>query len=742
MYDTVHTRKELMTINTEIKGQLAKLLATEDLIIENRKVSTASFDVERRVLTLPLWNRASSTVYDLLVGHEVGHALFTSNEDWTEKVQVPQQFVNVTEDVRIEKLMKRKYPGLAKTFYKGYKEMNDDDFFCISDQDLSSFNLADRVNLHCKVGNFVDIPFTAKELEILSIIESAETFDDALYAAEILYKYCKDSDPQKTEQKSDVQSNQEGSPQSEMENQFFESNSSEEGEEESPQNRSDEGDQPSSSDQLNNQDNPSPTNDHSDLEVATDSNLSEKLENLNDNSYGDQIYVEVPKIDCDVAIAKNSEIHEYISDYYDTYLNRLYQDAKERGHTNFNYDPFDHPDAEYAKFKKSAQKEVNYLIKEFECKKAADSYARATTSRTGVLDCTKLHTYKYNEDIFKKVSVIPDGKNHGLVFVLDWSGSMSNVLLDTCKQLYNLIWFCKKANIPFDVYAFTNEWFQHERYENGAKVIPTSLYEGRNGVFHVSEEFRMMNLFTHKTKSKDLDDQMKNIWRIAFAYKNNWGVKYDTPYRMSLSGTPLNESIITLHQILPNFKKENKVQKVQCIVLTDGEAGWISYRNTVDRKSWETGDSSSYLGYSSIKVGRTFIRDRNLGTTYKIEGDAYSCLTSALLRNIQDRFADVNFIGIRILENRDCTNFISTYTQSLTEIENLKKEWKKERSVIIRSSAYDVYFGLSASSLANESGFEVDEDASKSQIKRAFVKSLSTKKLNKKILSEFVSIIA
>ena len=31
-------------------------------------------------------------------------------------------------------------------------------------------------------------------------------------------------------------------------------------------------------------------------------------------------------------------------------------------------------------------------------------------------------------------------------------------MLDTIKQLYNLIWFCKKVSIPFDVYAFTNEW--------------------------------------------------------------------------------------------------------------------------------------------------------------------------------------------------------------------------------------------------------------------------------------------
>jgi hypothetical protein len=68
-------------------------------------------------------------------------------------------------------------------------------------------------------------------------------------------------------------------------------------------------------------------------------------------------------------------------------------------------------DEQYQKFKKSAQREVNYLVKEFECKKSADAYARATVSKTGVLDCTKLHTYKYNEDLFRKVSVLPDGQN-------------------------------------------------------------------------------------------------------------------------------------------------------------------------------------------------------------------------------------------------------------------------------------------------------------------------------------------
>ena len=42
-----------MSITQEIKSQLARLLATEDLIVEHRSVETASFNVHDRVLTLP-----------------------------------------------------------------------------------------------------------------------------------------------------------------------------------------------------------------------------------------------------------------------------------------------------------------------------------------------------------------------------------------------------------------------------------------------------------------------------------------------------------------------------------------------------------------------------------------------------------------------------------------------------------------------------------------------------------------
>ena len=173
-------------VRHEVKGQLAKLLATEDLVVENKKVSTAQFNVHTRVLTLPLWDRASNNVYDMLVAHEVGHALFTPDIDWLKDHKVHPSIVNIVEDVRIEKLMKRKYAGLPKTFYHGYEELNDDDFFSVVDEDVDEFSFADRINLHYKIGLFIDINFTDEEQIIVDKVNQCETFDEVLEVSKLV----------------------------------------------------------------------------------------------------------------------------------------------------------------------------------------------------------------------------------------------------------------------------------------------------------------------------------------------------------------------------------------------------------------------------------------------------------------------------------------------------------------------------------------------------------------------------
>ena len=209
-----------MSVSHEIKSQLAKLLATEDLVVEHKKCETAQFNVHTRVLTLPMWERASGQVYDMLVGHEVGHALYTPDNDWYKDRKIPPQFVNVVEDVRIEKLMKRRYAGIAKTFYRGYSELAEEDFFQIADENLETMNLADKANLYFKIGSFVDIDFNSQESVLIKKISDTETFDDVLDVAEELYNFCKQQQEMKT--KTDdlqVQSGQEGGEdQSEVDN--------------------------------------------------------------------------------------------------------------------------------------------------------------------------------------------------------------------------------------------------------------------------------------------------------------------------------------------------------------------------------------------------------------------------------------------------------------------------------------------------------------------------------------------
>ena len=728
-----------MAIRHEIKSQLAKLLATEDLVVEHKKVSTACFNVHTRVLTLPLWEKASNTVYDLLVGHEVGHALFTPDEDWLNNVKVPPQFVNVVEDARVEKLMKRKYAGLAKTFFNGYKELNEDDFFQISDDDISTFNLADRVNLYFKVGNFITLDFKPEEQEIVNLISASETFADVLVAAEELYKYCKKEKEQEQKVADFDSHEQQGgsqSPASEIV-ETNESSSEQEGENENSQPKEDDGSYGGTA--QGDQTPVSSKNEQEDPEVRTADSLEEKIRDLVGNDQYENSYVEVPKLNLDTVIGKNSDVHKEI-DFSFAHQQVLHNNhAKDKGFDPINL--YKESDLDFKKFKSSAQKEVNYLVKEFECRKAADQYARASTARTGVLDTTRLHTYKYNEDLFKKVSVIPDGKNHGLVFVLDWSGSMSDVMLDTCKQLFNLVWFCKKVNIPFEVYAFTNEWRRGEYdYEND-KFLPadrTPHYEKKESLLLVDETFSMMNILTSKVNGKELEHQLLNIWRLAYCFGRTYHSPYTYPTRLCLSGTPLNEALISLHQILPNFQKENKVQKVQCIVLTDGEANQLVYHKEVHRSH----SSKSVLGNGYVYPENTFLRDRKLGTTYKV-GYGYHAFTDTLLRNLKDKFSSMNFIGIRVLEPRSAIRFIQLYhPQTDNQYEKIQSDWKKMKSFTITNSGYDAYFGMSATALAQDSEFEVAEDATKSQIKSAFVKSLKTKKLNKKVLGEFISLVA
>jgi len=688
-----------MTIQN-IKGTLAKLLATENLIVEHKKCETAQFNVETRVLTLPIWENFSNVIYDLLVGHEVGHALFTPNEDFTQ-IKAPQSYLNVTEDARIEKLMKRKFPGLNKTFFRGYNELADRDFFGIEDTDVSTMTLIDRINLYFK-GN-PDIQFSDEEKSFVEMTGASETFDEAIEAAEAVYAFMKEQ-KKKEEDKKDIETppmgNQGGG--SDPENQSTDAETSEEGEsEESSMGSSGSHGGEDISEEINIDD------------VLTDESLQEKLKEAASRFGTDYQYYEVPQVNLDSVVVPNKEVWDCAYDFWEAEYERAFPIWEQK----------------YLEFKKDIQKEVNYLVKEFECKKSADSYARATTSRTGVLDTTKLHTFKFNDDLFKKVTVLPDGKNHGLIFVLDWSGSMGHVLNDTVKQLLSLVFFCRKVKIPFEVYSFTNEWFKNDdtgtMYSDRSRWNDTPHMTPAQGSLAVNKWFNLLNVLTHKVNAQDFERQCKGLFILSMGV---W------PQKLGLSGTPLNEAIISLHTIIPKFKKENRVQKLHVSILTDGEAAGVPYFSWIQRK-----DDEGYWGNVHTREDVGFIRNRKNGHVYQI-CERFTGMTKALLTHLSDLYPEMNLIGFRLVGSGEFNRFLGMCGKYGDA--ELTSEYRKNKSVAVLGTGYVKYFAINANSLSNDVEFDVEEGAKKTAIRSAFKKSLANKKLNKKVLSQFVELVA
>tara|TARA_B100000427_G_scaffold329405_1_gene345498 strand:+ start:183 stop:2381 length:2199 start_codon:yes stop_codon:yes gene_type:complete len=730
--------------NFEVKDNLAKLLATENLIVEHKQVPTACFNVDTRVLTLPMWN-ASDNVYDMLVGHEVGHALYTPNEEWKKDKykNVPPDFVNVVEDARIEKLMKRRYAGLSKSFYKGYKELHVKDFFEIQSRDMENVSFIDRINLYFKLGSFEIINFNEKEQVIVDKIKNVETFEEVL---ELSWEVCEHL-KENQDMNLDIKLPQSNSH-IESESGNVESVDTEDGQDDKEDAT---GDSEGTTEDVKEGEEPeeSPVDSPTGGEEGTDEFKSETQEafdyhqqELIDQDVHETTYLEFPKVHLDRIIIPCDGLSDYIHKYWEEGSDnemRTYSSYDTRKVTFRSYN--DQMQQEYLQYKKESNKGVNYLVKEFECRKSADAYSRSATSRTGVLDTKKLHTYQFNEDLFKKITVLPEGKNHGLIFILDWSGSMHNVINDTVKQLLNLVWFCKKVNIPFEVYGFTYEcphpWRQEDPTAMGGLREVQDMTEN---TLYLHSNFRLLNFLSSTRNSKDFEKDCSTLFKISNVFQGNYHYNEFIPFGLNLSGTPLNETIIALRDIIPEFFKKNKVAKVNCVLLTDGESCQIA-RLQKQAKHYEP--DQWYWGRKGLHK-HCQIRDKKIGRVYApcTDWNWKSSVTKTLLENITDNFPNVNLIGIRIVESRDVSSFHYTYTENQEYDDRSRKSWGKNKSCIMKPTGYSILYGLAATTMKQDTDFEVKEDATKAQIRTAFKKNLKAKSTNKKVLSSFVDMVA
>ena len=716
-----------------VKESLAKLLAQEDLIVEHRKVETAQFNIETRVLTLPDWQHKDNVVIDSLIAHEVGHALYTPDK-WDFLNEVPMTFVNVCEDIRIEKLMKRRYEGLPKTFFKGYGILANEDFFGAESNDVNEFNLADRMNLQYKIGNFTDVPFSEGEKVFLDEADKLETFEDVLALAKKIYAYCteqleKQENDENFKQELPLPGNAGGSdrpdlgedeteyedepePQQTEAQQHLEQHVGEQQEENIGGNEVGRGNGPQ----------------EQKPEVKTSAISEQKLRDLVNHGAPEIKYVELAPTVGEEVFISNKEVSDKLNNYYSQKevidQQQDYADEYDLMMARHHARNLREIDADYSKFKVSNAKEVNYLVKEFECKKAADSYARTSVNRTGVLDTTKLHTYKYNEDLFRKVSTVADSKNHGLIFNIDWSGSMHQCIEATMKQVLTLVSFCRKVGIQYDVYLFSDSFARQESY-----VDQDWELEGKV----LCRNFNMVNVLTSKSNNRQHERQAKNLFRVVNAFHSyNAGA----PHQFSLGGTPLNEAMVAMNEIIPQFKKRTGVQKLHVINLTDGEGFPIGYARRV-KKYHEDGEM-----IINGRVDRcTVLRDRQTGHTHKFSSD--HDMTGTFVEQLRTRFPECEFMNIRLIGKNDWRMFKrQCLGPDYDAWERADAEWKKTRSFICTSSYYTVQYALHVGALDADTEFEVAEDANKTQIKRAFAKSLKSKAMNKKILSSFIERIA
>jgi hypothetical protein len=377
------------------------------------------------------------------------------------------------------------------------------------------------------------------------------------------------------------------------------------------------------------------------------------------------------------------------------------------------------------KFKTESMRMVNYLVKEFEMRKSATEYKRITTAKSGDLDMRKLYAYTLTDDMFKKLDIIPEDKNHGMIFLMDWSGSMQHVMEDTVKQVINLAMFCQRIQIPYQVFAFSSGYENISWQEKQSMAI-----EGSKG-FHDSQ-FNLLELFNNKMTNSEFNGMIDLLIQSPWTYDRNYG----------LHSTPLNESLVFLIDYIGKFIKANNVEKMSLVTLTDGEGHSLSGNN----------DNLRHFTYSqgkTIKV-KNYLRDPITKKEYPLTERGHE-QTRTFLRVIKDRY-NIKTVGFHIVSNsrRDIGNFVKNNlpdyqngTQEFYAVEQLRKDIRSNDYALLTNTGRDELYLLPASKQRIEEGeLEVKADMNAKAIAKQFGKFLNVKKSSRVVLNRFVGLVA
>ena len=716
-----------MNKNTMNKSQLAKLLATENIEVQENAVQTASFDVVNRVLTIPIFKEEhkSKHVYDMLVGHEVSHALHTPGDSWKEMAKRTKEFksfVNVIEDARIDKLIQKKYPGLTDDYLKGFDKMFKDDFFKTKGKSLQNdYALIDKINLYYKSSKRLDFKFTSKEKILVNAVDKCKSFDDVLKLAEEILGYCKDELKNKKELQKVYKEDPKGTKvdESELDSEDSSSKSTDEKLDEwldkKSESKSDEDSDKKKESNTIGANGAGGEGNATELRSLTNDDMDSAVKGITDTEARQRDYCELPKVNL-----KNLIIP------YKKFIRDIMIYDKARHDDEYSKQQINKAKNRTLKFMKESSNVVNYLVKEFEMKKNAKLYARASQDKTGIIDPLKLHSYKFAEDIFKKITTIPNQKNHGMILLLDWSGSMQKHILPTVEQLINLTMFCKKINIPFSVYAFMNNHRdEKDQYaQSGFKVSGKSLLPDATT--------KLVQVFSHKQSKVDYMRSATILHRAAMYFGDYYG--YRRFSRMDpmaedqsvpsisgdyyLSSTPLNESLIALDTIIAKFKKDYAVQKLSLVTLTDGASNSMNHK----------GHGEIY-----VKLNNRYVQ---AGSYWGDNKD----LTSVMLKYLKKKY-DLQTIGFYLVSKyRELQYLLRVpYNKELLA----RKMFSKDKFIADYSKAYDVYFYVnSGTRVANQVFDSKENTTNKRTLKKMFMSGMKNRINSRVLLQNFIKRIA
>lgn len=550
---------------------LSKLLAEENITILRTKDATASFSLKSRTLRIPMFVGMTEHEELVFVAHEVGHAKFTNPDEYMGAIERNEatrkgfgRYMNIVEDARIERLMKEQYPGIRKDFFSGYTALLQRGFFGIS-SDWNEFSFADRVNIYFKGGVRTGVKFSTEELEIVRLIDSIKTVNDAEEAAIALYDF---SLQQKvnarvnaSEDLDDESGEMESGDDAPLDDEDYvlgeESEDDEDGngdgaESESKESTDEEGDNGfygsrSAGDSSEDEPDAPVTQDNFDKSasqfVDTDASIPVFFEPVNRN-----VVAYVPyKTFIDAMRAETT----------DTIANRLPKRF-----------------SDYREFMDKNRKVVSHMVKEFEMRRAAARYSREETAKSGKLDSRKIYAHKITADIFDKFNVQFDDVNHAFLFLLDHSGSMEGIYRDAIEQIITLTSFCRNVNIPFRVLAFSDNYNPNAKYSTRRSVVDPNV-----GTFD-GGRLQLINVLDSKMNSVEYD------YACSVLHTRHFSVARDPAY--DYSGTPLVEALLEMYHYLPEFKRETGAEKLTFISITDGAGSIVgfNYPDGVNRYSY------------------------------------------------------------------------------------------------------------------------------------------------------------